>query len=59
MSKEESWKTTGLQILQMHTEDCGDGSCGCGCGPFVSVRVPEKAEPEECCAPACGPETCG
>jgi len=56
----EALKTVSLQILQGHNEECGDGSCGCGCGPFVSVQIPEKAaESEECCAPACGPETCG
>jgi len=59
MSNMETWKTTGLQILQIHAEECGDGSCGCGCGdvPLGTVKTPEKAE--ECCEPVCGPETCG
>jgi hypothetical protein len=60
MSNVETWKTIGLQILRVHTEECGDGSCGCGCGPFASVTIPEKAaKSEECCEPVCGPETCG
>jgi len=62
MSTGESWKTIGLQILQVHSEECGDGSCGCGCGdiPLVTVKVPETAAaPQECCEPVCGPETCG
>ncbi|MBI2153584.1 MAG: hypothetical protein HYV92_14380 [Candidatus Rokubacteria bacterium] len=61
MSNVETWKTIGLQILQVHGEECGDGSCGCGCGdPFASVKIPEKApQSEECCEPVCGPETCG
>ena len=63
MSNEESWKTIGLQILHVHEEECGNGSCGCGCGdvPFVAVKkMPETAaEPESCCEPVCGPETCG
>ena len=61
MSNPETWKTIGLHILQVHDQECGDGSCGCGCGePFVSVKIPEKtAESAECCVPDCGPETCG
>lgn len=60
MSSVEAWKTVSLQILQGHNEECGDGSCGCGCGPFVSVTIPETvATAQECCEPACGPETCG
>lgn len=61
MSTAESWKIIGLQILQVHSEECGDGSCGCGCGdPLMTVRTPAKAtEPQECCEPICGPQTCG
>ena len=61
MSNVETWKTIGLQILQVHGEECGDGSCGCGCGyiPLGIVKVPENAEAQECCEPICGPETCG
>ena len=61
MSNRETWKPTGLQILQVHTEECGDGSCGCGCGDsFASAKIPETAvESQACCEPLCGPETCG
>jgi hypothetical protein len=62
MSTAQSWKAIGLEILQVHSEECGDGSCGCGCGdiPLVTVKVPDKAAaPQECCEPVCGPETCG
>lgn len=62
MSNIETWKTIGLQILQVHTEECGDGSCGCGCGdiPLMAVRASETAaEPQECCGPVCGPDSCG
>jgi len=62
MSSVESWKTIGLQILHVHTEECGDGTCGCGCEdiPLVTVKTPEKAaESQQCCEPICGPETCG
>lgn len=62
MSNVRSWKTIGLQILQLDNAECGDGSCGCGCGdiPVVAVKIPEKtSRSEECCAPVCGPETCG
>ncbi|MBI4561102.1 MAG: hypothetical protein HY724_03580 [Candidatus Rokubacteria bacterium] len=62
MSNTESWKSVGLQILYVDTEECGDGSCGCGCGeiPLSTANAPEKGvEPEECCTPVCGPETCG
>jgi hypothetical protein len=55
MSKEENWKTIGLQILPIHNEECGDGSCGCGCDP---IPVAVAAQSQECCEPACGPETC-
>jgi len=50
-----------VQILHVHNEECGDGSCGCGCGdPIVAAKAPEKAaESEECCEPICGPDTCG
>jgi len=58
MNTVETGKTIGLQILQIHNEECGDGSCGCGCGPFVSVTIPENAT-QDCCEPACGPQTCG
>lgn len=53
MRNTESWKTIGLEILQVHEEECGDGSCGCGCGEsVVSVKISEKAtEPQECCEP--------
>ena len=55
----ETWKTLGLQILQVHSEECGDGSCGCG-EPLVSVKIRKKAtETQECCEPVCGPDTCG
>lgn len=62
MSTAENWKTIGLEILQVHAEECGDGSCGCGCGdiPLAAVEMLEKAaEPESCCEPVCAPETCG
>ena len=60
MNTVEIGKTIGLQILQIHNEECGDGSCGCGCGPFVSVTTPQAAaKSEDCCEPACGPQTCG
>lgn len=62
MSKPETIKTSRLPLLHVHGEECGDGSCGCGCSdiPLVAVKAPEKAaESEECCAPLCGPETCG
>ncbi len=62
MSNGETWKPIGLQILQVHTEECGDGSCGCGCGdiPIVAAMIPtEVAKSQECCEPVCGPETCG
>jgi hypothetical protein len=61
MNNPETWKTLGIQILQLHSEECGDGSCGCGCGELiVAAKVPEKAtESEECCQPICGPDTCG
>lgn len=61
MSNEAMAKTIHLPTLRVHGEDCGDGSCGCGCGdPFVAFNVPQKAaESEECCEPVCGPETCG
>lgn len=61
MGNPEDWKNIGLEILQVHAEECGDGSCGCGCGdPLVSVKIPEKAtETQECCEPVCGPDTCG
>jgi hypothetical protein len=61
MRNSETWKTLGLQILQVHREECGDGSCGCGCGDsFMSEKIPEKAtETQECCEPVCGPDTCG
>lgn len=59
MSQVQDWKTIGLQILQVHTEECGDGSCGCGDIPTVTAKVAEKTSAsEECCAPACGPESC-
>lgn len=61
MTVRQDWKTIGLEILRVHEEDCGDGSCGCGCGPFglSAMKLPEKpAEPQECCEPVCGPETC-
>lgn len=61
MSHGQDWKTIGLEILRVHHEDCGDGSCGCGCGeiPLAAVKMPERAEaPGECCEPVCGPETC-
>jgi len=35
MNTRQEWKTVGLEILETHRMDCGDGSCGCGCGPFV------------------------
>jgi len=62
MSNVETWKMIGLQILQVHTEECGDGSCGCGCGdiPLGAVKVSDTATASrDCCEPACGPETCG
>lgn len=61
MSNAEALKTTPLPILQAHGEECGDGSCGCGCGvPFVTVEAPEEVtEIRECCEPFCGPDTCG
>ncbi len=34
MSQGQEWKTVGLEILRVHHEDCGDGSCGCGCFPL-------------------------
>ncbi len=45
MSNVLDWKTLGLQILQTHVEECGDGSCGCGCGdiPGTAVKIPGKA----------------
>lgn len=44
MSNLETRKTIGLQILRVHDEECGDGSCGCGCTgiPLATVK-PEKA----------------
>jgi hypothetical protein len=62
MSNVETWKTIGLQILQVYTEECGDGSCGCGYAdiPIVAAKIPkEVAKPQECCEPVCGPEICG
>lgn len=62
MNNIEKWKTIGLQILQVHSEECGDGSCGCGCGdiPLGTVKIPTRAaESQDCCEPVCGPETCG
>ncbi len=61
MNNVENWKTIGLQILQVHREECSDGSCGCGCGePFVAVKMPETAPgSQECFEPVYGPETCG
>jgi hypothetical protein len=61
MSTGESWKTIGLRIFHTQRKECGDGSCGCGCGdaPFVAVKTPQKAAESECCELVCGPETCG
>ena len=60
MSNVETWKTIGLQILHVHSEECGDGTCGCGCNlPLGKAKSPEKAESRECCEPVCAPETCG
>ncbi|MGH2768799.1 MAG: hypothetical protein ACRDIF_07585 [Actinomycetota bacterium] len=62
MSTAETLRTTGLPLFRVHAEECGDGSCGYGCGdiPVLRVKVPEKAAySEECCEPVCGPETCG
>jgi len=62
MSNAEAWKTVRLQILQLHEEECGDGSCGCGCGdvPLGTVKPARMvAESQQCCEPLCGPETCG
>lgn len=62
MSTAETWKTTGLQILHTHDEECGDGSCGCGCGdiPLVTPKAVEKVGgSEEVLQPVRGPETCG
>jgi len=50
-----SWRTIGLEILRVHDEDCGDGSCGCGCGltPRVTAKAAEEAlEPRERCGPS-------
>jgi len=61
MNYGQDWKTIGLEILRVHQEDCGDGSCGCGCGPFglSTVKLPETpAQSQECCEPVCGPDTC-
>lgn len=59
MSNPEALKMTLLPILQVHGEECGDGSCGCGV-PFVTVEAPEEVtESAECCEPFCGPDTCG
>jgi len=61
MTNRETGKTTGLQILHVHTEECGDGSCGCGCGdlPLTTMKAPEKTSAsQECCEPVCGPDTC-
>ncbi|MBI3029193.1 MAG: hypothetical protein HYY64_06755 [Candidatus Rokubacteria bacterium] len=62
MSTAENWKTIGLEILQVHTEECGDGSCECGCAdiPGGAVKIAATTEQaQECCEPACGPETGG
>jgi len=39
MSARQDWKTIGLEILETHRMDCGDGSCGCGCFPFAVSTV--------------------
>jgi len=60
MGIQQDWKTVGFEILETHRMDCGDGSCGCGCFPFVlsTVELPEKpAQPQECCEPASGLKT--
>ena len=44
MSDAETWKTVGLQILQVHTEECGDGSCGCGCGDLPQTSSADRKE---------------
>ena len=62
MSNVETWKTIGLQILHVHSEECGDGSCGCGCNdiPLGTAKAPEKVwKSQQCYTPVCGPETCG
>lgn len=60
MTHAESWKRISLEILRVHTEECGDGSCGCGCGiPIVEEFSDKAAVATDCCEPAFGPETCG
>ena len=61
MSNLATWKTIGLQILHVHDEECGDGSCGCGCTdiPLATVKPEKAGEAQECCEPVWGPETCG
>lgn len=62
MSAAKTLRTTGLPLFRVHDEECGDGSCGCGCGdtPVLRAEVPEQAaSSEECCQPVCGPGTCG
>lgn len=62
MSNAKVSKTLSLPLLHVHDEECGDGSCSCGCGDIahVTVKDAEKVvESQECCEPVCGPETCG
>lgn len=60
MSDGQDWKTVGLQILQVHTEECGDGSCGCGCGDLGlgTVKLPDQALPGISCEPVDAPKSC-
>jgi len=62
MRKEDPLKDSDFVSLPIHGQECGDSSCDCGCAdiPRGGEKSPGKvAEPQQCCQPVCGPDTCG